>query len=286
MKRVLLLVWFTLLVVAPSPASPPEWSRAFPPFRIGGNLFYVGSEELAAYLVVTPSGHILINANMQSSVDAIKASIERLGFDVHDVKIMLISHAHFDHAGGCAALQKMTGARLEVMDGDVATIESGGRKDFQFARDETMWFPPAHVDRVLHDGDKVELGGSVLTAHKTAGHTPGTTTWTMDLVNYGKTSHAVIVGSPNVLDSYRLVGNTAYPHIADDFKHQFTVLESLPCDVFLGAHGSYFGLEEKYQRWKADNEDYRAFIDPAGYRAYVKERKQAFEKRLRAQRKR
>src|SRR5271165_5438082 len=222
----------------------PEWTRPFPPFRIAGNLYYVGSEDLAAFLITTPQGDILINSNLASSPAQIRQSVEKLGFHFKNVKILLVSHAHFDHAAGSAEILKETGAKYEVMDGDVPVIESGGRKDFAFGNDKQFWFPPAHVDRVLHDGDTVELGGTVLTAHKTAGHTKGTTTWTMDVHEAGKTLHVVIVGSPNVLDSYKLVGNTAYPQIADDFRRQFEVLKSLPCDVFLGAHGSYFGLKE------------------------------------------
>ncbi len=262
-------------------ANPPQWTRAFPPFRIAGNLYYVGSEDLAAYLVTTPDGDILINSNLPSSPAQIRQSVETLGFRFSDIKIMLISHGHFDHAGGSAEIKRLTGAELEVMDGDAPVVQSGGRNDFQFAHDRSFWFPAAHVDRVLQDGDTVELGGSVLTAHKTAGHTPGTTTWTMDVIEAGKTLHAVIVGSPNVLDSYKLVGNKSYPRIAEDFRHQFEVLKALPCDIFLGAHGAYFGLAAKSQRWKSG--DIQAFVDPAGYQSYVAERESAFENALKRQ---
>ena len=169
----------------------------------------------------------------------------------------------------------MTGAKYYVMDADVPVVESGGKTDFHYANAKDMWFPPVHVDRVLHDGDTVRLGGTVLTAHKTAGHTRGTTTWTLDETEGGKTLHVVIVGSPNVNPGYKLVGNKAYPQIADDYRHGFQVLKSLPCDIFLGAHGAYFGLKEKYERFKAG--DRNAFIDPDGYRSYIADREQAFE---------
>jgi metallo-beta-lactamase class B len=178
-------------------------------------------------------------------------------------------------------MKQLTGAKYEVMDADVPVVESGGRNDFQFAHDKTMWFPPAHVDRVLHDDDRVSLGGTVLTAHKTAGHTKGATTWTMDVAEAGKTLHVVIVGGPYVLDSYKLVGNRTYPQIADDFRKQFAVLKTLPCDVFLGAHGGYFGLKEKYARFKSG--DRNAFVDPAGYQQFVEERNQSFEAALKRQ---
>lgn len=262
-------------------ATPHEWTRPFPPFRIAGNLYYVGSEDLAAFLIVTPLGNILINSNLASSPPLIRKSIASLGFKFSDTKILLISHGHYDHAAGSASIRRLTGAKYEVMDGDASVVESGGRNDFQFARNSTMWFPPAHVDRILHDGDPVSLGGTVLTAHKTAGHTKGTTTWTMDVSETGKKLHVVIVGSPNVLDSYRLIDNKTYPQIADDFRKQFAVLKALPCDVFLGAHGSSFDLKAKYDRLKSG--DQSAFVDPAGYQRYVEDRKQSFEAALKRQ---
>ena len=218
-------------------ADPPEWTHAFPPFKIAGNLYYVGSEDLAAYLIATPQGNILINSNLESSPDQIRQSIETLGFHLGDTRILLISHAHFDHCAGSAKILKMTGAKYYVMDGDVPVVEAGGRNDFNYASHKEMWFQPENVDRVLHDGDTVSLGGTVLTAHKTAGHTKGTTTWTLDENEGGRAVHVVIVGSPNVNPGYKLVGNTAYPQIADDYRHQFQVLKSLPCDVFLARTG-------------------------------------------------
>lgn len=259
-------------------AADPAWTTPLPPFRVAGNLYYVGSEDLAAYLVSTPKGLILINSNLTSSVPQIRRSVESLGFRFRDIKILLISHAHYDHASGSAQIRRLTGAKYEVMDGDVAVVESGGRDDFAFSRERTMWFPPAHVDRVLHDGDTVELGGTVLTAHKTAGHTRGCTTWTMDVLDSGRTLHVVIVGSPSVLSSYRLIGNKTYPQIASDYRHQFEVLPSLPCDIFLGSHGSFFQLREKYARFKAG--DRNAWIDPSGYRSFVADYRQQFENDL------
>ncbi len=275
---------FALPVVAQSNSflqTNPTWVKPFPPFRIAGNLYYVGSEDLAAYLVVTPQGNILINSNLESSPPQIKKAIESLGFKFGDTKILLISHGHFDHCAGSAEIKRLTGAKYEVMDRDVSVIESGGHTDFNYAADKSMWFPPTKVDRILHDGDTVSLGGTTLTAHLTAGHTKGTTTWTLDEKENGQTLHVVIVGSPNVNPGYRLVNNKTYPQIADDYRHEFEVLKSLPCDVFLGAHGGYFGLAEKYPRWKAG--DKNAFIDPAGYKAYIADREQAFESELKKQ---
>jgi metallo-beta-lactamase class B len=260
---------------------PTSWTTPFPAFRIDGNLYYVGSQDLAAYLIVTPKGNILINSNLQSSPPLIKKAIESLGFKFSDTKILLISHGHYDHCAGSAEIKRLTGAKYEVMDRDVSVVESGGHTDFNYAADKSLWFPPTKVDRILHDGDTVTLGGTTLTAHLTAGHTKGTTTWTLDEQENGRTLHVVIVGSPNVNPGYKLVNNKTYPQIADDYRHEFEVLKSLPCDVFLGAHGGYFGLAGKYSRWKAGDKD--AFVDPAGYKAYIADREQAFESELKKQ---
>jgi metallo-beta-lactamase class B len=160
-----------------TPLGSPDWSELFPPHHMIGNVYYVGSRGLASYLITTPSGNILINSNLETSVPLIRQSIEKLGFRFEDVKILLISHAHFDHDGGSAEVKKLTGAKYMVMDADVAVVESGGKSDFQYGGDATMLYPPATADRVLHDGDEVKLGDTVLTAHKTAGHTRGCTTW-------------------------------------------------------------------------------------------------------------
>lgn len=278
-----MLLLALLLVIAPrmQALDPPSWTKPFPPFRIAGNLYYVGSEDLASYLIVTPKGNILINSSLESSVPLIQRSVEKLGFHFRDTKILLISHGHYDHCAGSAKVERLTGAKYFVMDADVPVVESGGKTDFQYSTDPTMQFPPAKVDRVLHDGDTVRLGGVVLTAHKTAGHTKGTTTWTMDLPQHGKTLHVVIVGSPNVNAGYKLVSNESYPQIAEDYKHGFEVLKSLPCDIFLGAHGGYYGLVQKYARMK--NGERNVFIDPDGYKSYIAEREQAFEAELKKQ---
>jgi metallo-beta-lactamase class B len=220
----------------------------------------------------------LINPDYEQSVPIIEQNVEKLGFHFRDIKIILISHAHDDHAAGCALAKKRAGgAKLMVMDADVPLIEHGGADDFQYT---THW-APAKVDRVLHDLSKVELGGVILTAHLTAGHTKGCTTWTMNVKDGGKILHVVIVGSPNVNSGYRLVNNKKYPQIATDFEKQFRTLHALPCDIFLGAHGAYFEMDEKLKRMKSGAAN--PFIDPAGYRAYVDDREQAFRKELAAQ---
>src|ERR1700759_1368204 len=202
---------------------PPDWVNPFPPHRVMGNLYYVGSEGLASYLVTTPQGNILINSSLEQSVPLIQASIETLGFKFSDTKILLISHAHWDHCAGSAKIKSLTQAKYMVLDADVPVIESGVKKDFQYGNKPENLYPVAKVDRTLRDGDEVKLGNVVLVAHKTAGHTKGCTTWTMKVTDdkNGKTYDAVIVGSPNVNPGYKLVNNAEYPEIAQDYKHEF-----------------------------------------------------------------
>ena len=277
--RALTLAFTALLFSSGLPAqNNPDWYAPQKPFRIAGNLYYVGSRDLASYLITTPQGDILINSNFERSVPQIRHSVEELGFHFSDIKILLISHAHADHAAGSALIKKLTGAKYMVMDADVPVIESGGRNDFAYAHSADMHFPPTKVDRVLHDGSEVQLGGAVLVAHLTPGHTQGCTTWTMKVTDGGKTYNVVIVGSPNVNPGYKLVNNKQYPRIAEDYKQTFRVLQSLPCDIFLGAHGSYFDLQEKLPRMKPGASN--PFIDPNGYKAYVAEREHAFETQL------
>src|SRR4051812_48817829 len=212
---------FVLLLAAPAGSvlaqGNADWTEAFPPFRIAGNLYYVGSKGLANYLITTPQGHILINSDLEANVPMLKASVEQLGFKFSDIKILLISHAHWDHDAASATILKMTGAKYMVMDADIPVVESGGKTDFHYGNVTEALYTPTKVDRALHDGDEVKLGDAVLVAHLTPGHTKGCTTWTMNVKDGDKTYSVVIVGSPNVNEGYKLVGNTLYPTIVADF---------------------------------------------------------------------
>ena len=276
-RLALLTLSFALAFIPQGDAS----LEPFPPFKIAGNLYYVGSRDLASYLIATPQGHILINSDLEGSLPLLRDSVEKLGFRFRDIKILLISHAHFDHDAGSAAIKRLTGAKYMVMDGDVPVVESGGKADFQYGRTASDLYPPTTVDRVLHDGDTVTLGGSTLVAHLTAGHTKGCTTWTMAIEEGGKRYNVVIVGSPNLNPGYKLVSNAEYPSIADDYARGFTVLKSLPCDIFLGAHGGYFDMDRKYARMTT--EGVAAFIDPDGYANFVADRERAFRVELEKQ---
>jgi metallo-beta-lactamase class B len=264
-------------------AIPADWTTPLAPFKISGNLYYVGSRDLAVYLIATPQGNILINADLESSPPLIRRSVEQLGFKWSDTKILLSSQVHYDHAAGAAEILRETHARQMIMDGDVEVMRTGGATDF----DPTVaHFPPARVDRVLHDNDTVSLGGTVLTAHKTAGHTRGCTTWTMQTHEGGRTLNVVIVGGWAANPGVRLVAShgkpASYPGIAADFDRTFVTLKALPCDIFLGAHGVYFDMLAKLAR--VPQQGASVWIDPDGYRKAVAEHEADYREELASQR--
>ncbi len=208
----------------------------------------------------------------------IQKSVESLGFKMTDVKILLASHAHADHVAGHALLQKVTGAKVYVMRGDDQVIASGGKGQYMYTI--SRW-APCGVDRVLEDRDLVKLGGVTLVARLTPGHTRGCTTWTWRVDDGGKKYDVVVIGSPNVNPGFRLVDNKDYPEIAADFARTFEVLKSLPCDVFLGSHGAYYGMVERYNLLKKGQAN--AFVNPLGYKEYVAQKERAFRTTLAAQ---
>ena len=277
MLRELALAAAFSLIAAPALAQN-EYLVPFPAHHVIANIYYVGSKGQANYLITTPQGNILLNSGLEGNVAMIKDSIAKLGFKYSDTKVLLISHAHFDHNAGSAQVVKDTGATYEVMDTDVGVVESGGKTDFAYGDKGPDMLYPATKPKVLHDGDTVSLGGTVLTAHKTPGHTKGCTTWSMRVQDGGKTLNVVFVGSPNVNPGYVLIGNKKYPNIVQDYEKTFQVLKSLPADVFLGAHGDYYGMPAKYEKSKAGGAN--PFIDPAGYKAYIANREAAYRKEL------
>jgi metallo-beta-lactamase class B len=242
---------------------------AFPSYKVIGNVYYVGTQDYASFLITSPEGHILINPDFDDSVDLIKASVEKLGFRFGDIKVILISHAHGDHAAGAAKMKEMTGAQFMVMDADVPATEhpASGR----------VGYPAARISRVLHDNDEVRMGSNTLVAHLTPGHTKGNTTWTMKTIENGRTLDVVIVGSAGVNSAPRLVNNAGYPNIVEDYQRTFRVLKALPCDVFLASHGKFYGMKQKYERL---GQGANPFVDPDGYKAHVRLMEQAFYYKL------
>ncbi len=251
--------------------SPDQFNKQFPPHKVIGNIYYVGSESLGSFLFVTPQGNILLNSCFEATVPVIRSSVEKLGFKFTDIKILLGSHAHADHMQGDALVKELTGAQVMAMAEDVPAlmkIQPEGK--------------PHPLDKTLHDGDEVKLGGTTLVAHLTAGHTRGCTTWTTKVQEDGKTYDVVIIGSVGVNPGYILVNNKDVPDIAGEYQRSFRLLRSLPCDVPLGSHPSMYNLAEKYPKLgKGPN----PFIDPAGYKHELDIQEHAFLQKLEEQKK-
>jgi metallo-beta-lactamase class B len=268
-----------LLALGMAITSQGPFSESFPAHRVIGDVYYVGSKDLASYLITTREGHILINSGFEETVPLIRAGVESLGFKMRDIKILLASHAHSDHVAGHALAKELTGAKVYVMRGDDSVVASGGQGQYFYTK--SRW-KPCKVDRVLEDGEEVKLGGVTLVARRTPGHTRGCTTWTWKVGEGDKTYDVVVIGSPNVNPGYRLVDNKDYPEIAADFARTFQILGALPCDVFLGAHGGYYGMIQKFEKSKSGNPK-NPFIDPEGFRAFVELKEKAFRDTLTAQ---
>jgi metallo-beta-lactamase class B len=275
MRRFALLLAFALAARAESFTA--KWARPLEPYRIAGNIYYVGSNELACFLITTPQGHILINTGYERMATQLRASVKELGFRFEDIRYLLTGQAHDDHVAGFAAAREASGAKVLVMQGDDDIVEHGGRGDFRF--DGEIGWRGCPVDRVLHDGDTVSLGGTTLVAHLTPGHTKGCTTWTTTVMEKGRSLNVVFVGGVSVNPGVKLVHNARYPGIAADYARTFRTLRALSCDLFLGSHGSYYSMADKMERMKAGAAD-NPFVDPAGYRQFVDESEARFERLL------
>jgi metallo-beta-lactamase class B len=266
---------------APGSGLAPEYAAMngpMTPFRIADNLYYVGASDVTSFLIVTRDGYILIDGGFEQTAPAILDHIRALGFDPAKIRYILNSHAHFDHAGGIAAIRAATGAKFAASAADAPVLKEGGANDFAL---KGYLFPPAAPDRIVADGERVTLGGVSITAHITAGHTKGCTTWTLPLTVDGRRQTALFLCSLSVLSEYRLIGDPNYPGQADDFEKTFATLESLPCDVFLGSHGSFFDLKGKAAKLAAGATP-NPFVDPRGCRAYVAKARAVFDTRLAA----
>ena len=260
------------------------WNAPFRPFRIIGNVYYVGVTGVSSFLVTTPDGHILIDTGFEMTVPRIKESVSKLSFRIEDIKILLSSHAHLDHVGGHAVMRELTGAKIMMSEADAALLASGGTTDYTPYATNVMAYAPATADRLLHDGDKVSLGGTTLTCHLTPGHTKGCTTWTMDVTEQGKVYHVLFFGSTTVLDGVSLVNNAKYATIAQDYLKTYQKLKSLPCDVFLAPHAGFFGLADKAAKLE-QGETPNPFIDPSAFLNFISRAESDFREKLQREQK-
>jgi len=255
-----------------------KWNQPVKPFKVIGNVYYVGATEVSSFLITTSEGHILLDSGFLETVPQIQQNVAQLGFRFQDIKILLNSHAHYDHAGGLARLKELTGAKLMVSEGDVAQLARGGKDDPNFG--DRFLFTPVTVDRTLRDSDTVKLGDVSLTARLTPGHTKGCTTWTMKVRDGAKMHDVVFVGSTTA-PGYKLVDNDKYSNIAQDYELTFRLLKNLPVDVFVAAHGSAFGLLEKMKLLGQGTQN--PFIDPAGYKRLIARTERQLREELKRQ---
>ncbi|MEO7454671.1 MAG: subclass B3 metallo-beta-lactamase [Gemmatimonadaceae bacterium] len=262
------------------PISNVRDTTRFAPFRMIGNVFYVGSQGIASFLVTTPSGHILVDTGFRPTAEQVLQNIATLGFKPADVKIMLSTHAHFDHVAGHALVKATTGAKVYASAEDALLLESGGAKDFRFGSEIT--FEPVKVDHILRDGEAVTLGGTTLVAHITPGHTKGNTAWTMKVSEGGKTYDAIVAPSMSINPGVKLVNYAPYPEIARDYQRSFEFLDTLKPDVFLGPHAGFFDMDAKAKQQR-DGATTNPFIDPVGFKRYVAGYRKSFEAQLKAE---
>ena len=249
-----------------------NWKTPYPAHRIAGNLYYVGTADLACYLVTTPAGHMLINTGLEDSTPLLRASIQHVGFKLEDVKILLTMQAHFDHVAAMAEIKKLTGAKLYATEADAPILEDGGKSDPYFGK--RFWFAPVKVDRRLRDGDLVELGGVALRVVTTPGHSKGSVSYTMEVNDSGAKRAVAIVNLGSVV--MPLKGNTKYPNIAEDFAHSFEKQKKLRPEIWVAGHASQFDMAAKHNAG--------SYMDAEGYRKAVLDYEQKFREALAAER--
>ena len=283
-KNLFSIILFICLLTIPVLPHPQyesmlkEWNQPFKPFHIIGNIYYVGTNNLASYIIKTKPGLILLDTAMQESAPIVRANIETLGFKLKDIKIMISSHAHFDHVAGHADMKAATGAKVYATKADAEIMESGGKKGFHPLE---PYYKPIKVDKILKDGEAVRLGGVAMTAHLTLGHTEGNTAWSMTVEENGKKYNVVFTSSLSINPGVKMVNNRTWAGVADAYAKSFATLKTLPCDVFLGPHAPFFNMEEKVKRIGTQP---NPFIDPQGLRNFVEMNEKAYKAQIERER--
>lgn len=244
-----------------------KWDEPAEPAKIVGNIYFVGTKGLSVFLITGSEGHIVLNTGMPGSGPMIEKSIRQLGFKPEDVKILLTGHAHCDHVGGHTSLKKLTGAKIAMIREEVDLFESGGKLDFHYGAIKEFGFDPAKVDTIFRDGDEIKLGNIVIKAILTAGHTRGSMTYTMNVVDNGTEYSVLFPNGTSINPGYRVVNRPSYPGIADDFLKTVETLESMKPDIWLMPHNEAYGYFAKQA--KAATEGAKAWVDPDGYQKWI-----------------
>lgn len=269
-----------VLMSVPAAAQPADWSRPFPAHRVIGNLYAVGTYDLACFLITSDDGHILVNTGLAESAPLIRENVESLGFRLEDVRVLLTMQAHYDHAAALAEIKKVTGAKLWATAADAPLLEDGGASDPHFQGEYT--FAPVPVDRVLRDGEVIELGKIRLKLVESPGHTPGSATYTMTVSENGRDYRVAIANMGSMNPGLRLSKDPTYPGIAEDFAETFRRQQAMEVDVWVAAHASQYGLHDKYR----PGDPYRpeTFVDPEGFRKLVAHYEKLYREQLAAER--
>ena len=262
-------------------ATPPvmqaDWSKDYEPFRIVGNLYYVGTYDLACYLITTSKGHILINTGLATSVPMLRAHVAALGFKFSDIKILLATHAHYDHVAGMAEIKKLTGAKMMINENDAPVLADGGSSDYVFGYKGST-FDPVKADRLLHEHDTVKFGGMKIIVLHHPGHTKGASSFLFDIKDEHRSYRVLIANMPTILEETKFPTMSTYPNVARDYGNTFAAMKKIKFDIWLASHASQFGLHKKHQPGDAYNPD--AFIDPTGYNTELNDLYQAYLKKL------
>ena len=271
---------FTLAIAAPTAAQNEAWTRPFPGHRVIGNLYAVGTYDLAVFLLTSDEGHILINTGLEDSTALIRSNIESLGFQLEDVRILLQMQAHWDHTAALAEIKQITEAELWATAGDAPILEDGGFSDPHFGGRES--FTPVSVDKIIADGDLIELGDTRLTVLETPGHTTGSSSYLMQVRDGGRDYDVAIANMGTINPGKQLVVDSTYPGVADDFANTFRKQKALSVDVWVAAHGGQYGLHDKYEAGQAYSPE--TFVDPEGFLAAVERLERLYLEQVEAER--
>jgi len=283
LKSMIAIITFALLTILSTaqtvkePKRDTSWEKPYPPFRIAGNLYYVGTYELGSYLIITSKGNILINTGVASSSALIKKNIETLGFKFHDIKILLTNQVHFDHVGAMAQIKKETGAKLMVDAADADVLATGGASDYELGKYGVM-FQPIHADRALYNGDTIHLGNMQLVMLHHPGHTKGSCSFLFTVHDSASSYRVLIANMPTIIVDTSFAAVTKYPAIAKDYAYTLLAMKNIRFDIWLAAHASQFNLQQKHAPGSAYNPS--AFIDQKGYDDELADLQKKYDEKL------
>lgn len=278
-KSFLLILLFSVSIFAQKDERDRKWNQPVEPFKIIGNVYYVGVTEITSFLITTPKGHILIDGGFAETAPIIKANLAKLGFKLKDVKILLNTQAHYDHAAGLAELKRATGAKMMISAEDKILLENGGKNDFAFG--DEYPYEPVKADKVIKDGEIIKLGNVSLKVISTPGHTKGCTSFWLE-IKENKKKYSILFHGSTTAPGYKLVGNEKYPNIIADYEKTFNLLKKLKPDVFLASHGNFFDLLGKIEKLQ-QNKSINPFLESQTYQHFLADTEKDLREKIKAQ---